>query len=309
MARSSWAALLVPHSYLTGFTSGGLFFMGCTSGAPFLLDGIHFWWPVLHGLHFKCPFLHDGIHFWWLVLHGPHFWCPHLYMTGSTSGGLLIMGHTSGTSSLRDCQPRLTGLSAVRMRKPPRSVSIPAPVHYTNLVCSRGLPHMSPHGLQFDNTASSTRGVSPFDLNNWRITFKIINKFIGSLAVPRVCLPSRVDLSSWVPHIVDPPSRVPHIVALPSLISHLADLSSWVPHIVAPPSQFPLLVDLFSWAPHIVDPRSALVIIPRRFRISRTYPHGFHILWTYLGDSYILWPDASWVSPPTLYLFLFIYLF
>ena len=183
---------------------------------------------------------------------------PHLYMTGSTSGGLLIMGHTSGTSSLRDCQPRLTGLSAVRMRKPPRSVSVPAPVHYTNLVCSRGLPHMSPHGLQFDNTASSTSGVSPFDLNNWRITFKIINKFIGSLAVPRVRLPSRVDLSSWVPHIMDPPSRVPHIVALASLISHLADLSSWVPHIMAPPSQVPLLVDLFSWAPHIVDPRSGV---------------------------------------------------
>ena len=56
VARSSWAALLVPHIY-TGSTSGGSFFMGCTSGAPYL-HGIHFWWPVLHqvhGLHFWCP--------------------------------------------------------------------------------------------------------------------------------------------------------------------------------------------------------------------------------------------------------------
>ena len=51
----SRAALLVPHLYV----------MGCTSGTPSLLNEIHFWWLV-----------HHGIHFWWPVHHGLHFWCP-----------------------------------------------------------------------------------------------------------------------------------------------------------------------------------------------------------------------------------------
>ena len=99
MACSSWAALLVPHSYITGSTSGGSFFMGCTSGAPFLHDGIHFWWLVLHGLHFWCP-----IPTWQdpLLVARPSWAAllvPHLYVTGSTSGGS-FMGCTSGASSL-----------------------------------------------------------------------------------------------------------------------------------------------------------------------------------------------------------------
>ena len=46
VARSSWAALLVPHLF-TGSTSGGPFFMGCTSGTPSSYE-THFWWLVLH---------------------------------------------------------------------------------------------------------------------------------------------------------------------------------------------------------------------------------------------------------------------
>jgi len=66
--------------------------------------------------------------------------------------------------------------------KATRSVSIPAPVYYADLVCSRGVFHMSPeaHGLQFDDSASSVSGGSSFDLNTWHSAFKNINKFLGN---------------------------------------------------------------------------------------------------------------------------------
>jgi len=65
--------------------------------------------------------------------------------------------------------------------KATRSVSIPAPVYYADLVCSRGVFHMSPeaHNLQFDDSASSASGGSSFDLNMWRSAFKGINKYMG----------------------------------------------------------------------------------------------------------------------------------
>ena len=63
----------MPHLY-TGSTSGGSFFMGCTSGAPYATRD-----PLLVA------------HFPWDAL-----LVPHLYMTGSTSGGLSSMGCTSG---------------------------------------------------------------------------------------------------------------------------------------------------------------------------------------------------------------------
>jgi eukaryotic translation initiation factor 2C len=66
--------------------------------------------------------------------------------------------------------------------KATRSVSIPAPVYYADLVCARGVFHMSPeaHGLQFDDSASSASGGSSFDLNTWRGAFQAINKFLGN---------------------------------------------------------------------------------------------------------------------------------
>jgi len=66
--------------------------------------------------------------------------------------------------------------------KATRSVSIPAPVYYADLVCSRGVFHMSPeaYNLQFDDSASSASGGSSFDLNMWRSAFKDVNRFLGS---------------------------------------------------------------------------------------------------------------------------------
>jgi len=66
--------------------------------------------------------------------------------------------------------------------KATRSVSIPAPVYYADLVCSRGVFHMAPeaHGLQFDDSASSASGGSTFDLNTWRSAFKDINRVLGN---------------------------------------------------------------------------------------------------------------------------------
>jgi len=62
--------------------------------------------------------------------------------------------------------------------KATRSVSIPAPVYYADLVCARGVFHMSPeaHGLQFDDSASSASGGSLFDLNIWRSAFLKVNQ-------------------------------------------------------------------------------------------------------------------------------------
>ena len=76
VARSSWDALLVPHFY-TGSTSGGSFFMGCTSGVPSLHE-IHFWWLVLHGhsrsihhyscsLFFMCELSFDALYFYFFL--------------------------------------------------------------------------------------------------------------------------------------------------------------------------------------------------------------------------------------------------
>ena len=41
---------------------------------------------------------------------------------------------------------------------------------------------MSPeaHGLQFDDSASSSSGGSSFDLNIWRTAFKSVNKYLGN---------------------------------------------------------------------------------------------------------------------------------
>jgi eukaryotic translation initiation factor 2C len=65
--------------------------------------------------------------------------------------------------------------------KATRSVSIPAPVYYADLVCSRGVFHMDPqaHNLQFDDSASSVSGGSTFDLNSWRSAFGHVNKLLG----------------------------------------------------------------------------------------------------------------------------------
>jgi len=66
--------------------------------------------------------------------------------------------------------------------KATRSVSIPAPVYYADLVCSRGAFHMTPeaHGLQFDDSASSASGGSSFDLNIWRSAFMSVNRILGN---------------------------------------------------------------------------------------------------------------------------------
>jgi eukaryotic translation initiation factor 2C len=66
--------------------------------------------------------------------------------------------------------------------KATRSVSIPAPVYYADLVCSRGAFHMSPdaHGLQFDDSVSSASGGTMFDLNTWRSAFQDINGLLGN---------------------------------------------------------------------------------------------------------------------------------
>jgi len=66
--------------------------------------------------------------------------------------------------------------------KATRSVSIPAPVYYADLVCSRGAFHVGPeaHGLQFDDSASSSSGGTAFDLNVWRSAFKPVNRILGN---------------------------------------------------------------------------------------------------------------------------------
>ncbi|KAF8811942.1 argonaute-like protein [Phlegmacium glaucopus] len=66
--------------------------------------------------------------------------------------------------------------------KATRSVSIPAPVYYADLVCARGVFHMSPeaHGLQFDDSASSSSGGLSFDLDNWRSAFMSVNRILGN---------------------------------------------------------------------------------------------------------------------------------
>ncbi|KIM49646.1 hypothetical protein M413DRAFT_113312 [Hebeloma cylindrosporum] len=59
--------------------------------------------------------------------------------------------------------------------KATRSVSIPAPVYYADLVCSRGAFHMDPMalGFQFDDSASTASGSSQtFDLEAWKSAFK-----------------------------------------------------------------------------------------------------------------------------------------
>ena len=145
-------------------------------------------------------------------------------------------------------------------------------------------------------------------------------------------------------------SRVRRFVVPPSWVLHLADLTSWVPHILdpvfkgsthrAPSFMGSHLTDISSRVPHIADlqehPTSLLhgfhiswtylhasgSCISRTyshgFHISGTYLHGLHILWAYLhglpswflhlvDEFYISWPNASWVSPlVTLHYVLFI---
>ena len=66
-----------------GSTSGGPLFMGCTSGAPSLRDRIHFWWLVLHELHFWCPI---------------STWDGGSYLMGCTSGAPPLHGFTFSDS-------------------------------------------------------------------------------------------------------------------------------------------------------------------------------------------------------------------
>jgi eukaryotic translation initiation factor 2C len=62
--------------------------------------------------------------------------------------------------------------------KATRTVSIPAPVYYADLVCSRGLFHVDPRAnLQFDDSMSNVSGSSnnTLDLNRWISAFKPVN--------------------------------------------------------------------------------------------------------------------------------------
>uniref|UniRef100_A0A8H7Y224 Piwi domain-containing protein n=1 Tax=Psilocybe cubensis TaxID=181762 RepID=A0A8H7Y224_PSICU len=60
-----------------------------------------------------------------------------------------------------------------------RSVSIPAPVYYADLVCSRGMFHINPDDmdLRFDDNQSSSSGTSnsSIDMNRWKGTFKEVH--------------------------------------------------------------------------------------------------------------------------------------
>ncbi|KAF9484944.1 argonaute-like protein [Pholiota conissans] len=61
--------------------------------------------------------------------------------------------------------------------KATRSVSIPAPVYYADLVCSRGAFHVSPGAtLSFDDNASVASGQTTFDLSVWQSAFQQINR-------------------------------------------------------------------------------------------------------------------------------------
>ncbi|KAF8188322.1 argonaute-like protein [Pholiota molesta] len=56
--------------------------------------------------------------------------------------------------------------------KATRSVSIPAPVYYADLVCSRGAFHMDPDArLDFDEGMSVSSGHTTFDLSKWQTAF------------------------------------------------------------------------------------------------------------------------------------------
>ncbi|PPQ73608.1 hypothetical protein CVT24_008066 [Panaeolus cyanescens] len=56
--------------------------------------------------------------------------------------------------------------------KATRSVSIPAPVYYADLVCSRGAFHISPDSrLVFGDSASVTSSGDSFDLDQWKRAF------------------------------------------------------------------------------------------------------------------------------------------
>ncbi|KAF8970921.1 Piwi domain-containing protein [Flammula alnicola] len=60
--------------------------------------------------------------------------------------------------------------------KATRSVSIPAPVYYADLVCSRGVFHIDPNErLDFDDSASTVSGGSTFDLSTWQAAFQKVN--------------------------------------------------------------------------------------------------------------------------------------
>ncbi|KAF8968250.1 ribonuclease H-like domain-containing protein [Flammula alnicola] len=60
--------------------------------------------------------------------------------------------------------------------KATRSVSIPAPVYYADLVCSRGVFHIDPNErLDFDDSASTVSGGSTFDLSSWQTAFQKVN--------------------------------------------------------------------------------------------------------------------------------------
>ncbi|KDR81951.1 hypothetical protein GALMADRAFT_240289 [Galerina marginata CBS 339.88] len=56
--------------------------------------------------------------------------------------------------------------------KATRSVSIPAPVYYADLVCSRGGFHVNPNAnLGFDDNASTTSSSSNLDMSAWQAAF------------------------------------------------------------------------------------------------------------------------------------------
>ncbi|PPQ82370.1 hypothetical protein CVT25_008331 [Psilocybe cyanescens] len=63
--------------------------------------------------------------------------------------------------------------------KATRSVSIPAPVYYADLVCSRGMFHVDPNNrdLGFDDNVSTVSGSSnsPLDMSRWQQAFRNVH--------------------------------------------------------------------------------------------------------------------------------------
>ena len=271
VARSSWAALLVPHSYLTGSTSGGLFFMGCTSGVPFL---------------------HDRIHFWWLVLHGPHFWCPisiwrDPLLVACSSWAILLVPHLYVTANhaLQVCLPCVCENPRVPSRFPPLSIipilfvledyptwvpmasnstiQLPVPGVYhpstwttgaspskllTNslvrwlfqgFVCHLALTYL--HGFHISWThLQGFHTLWPFlhwfhisqtYLHGFHTLWPLLHSFRSSWTYSHGLHISWTHVQGF--HTCDYPSQVPHLTDLSSWVPHIVDLSWWFLHLVA----------------------------------------------------------------------------
>ncbi|KAF9486279.1 Piwi-domain-containing protein [Pholiota conissans] len=93
-----------------------------------------------------------------------------LYLLGSSEGLLILF------IRIQDLSYSLCHVYA----KAARSVSIPAPVYYADLVCARGAFHISPDEyLNFDESASMSSGHTAFDLSLWKKAFKPANENIS----------------------------------------------------------------------------------------------------------------------------------